>query len=116
MGWGQKSVLQCMQAWFDEHVNYTAMGLNPLLADASKDPIALANNLGPIGHFTAMVYSESTHVGCAVAKDEVSVTYGVVYACNYSPPGNVIKKLRNTIQAVPAYPVVKYYCISILKL
>ena len=38
-----------MNAWFDEHVNYTKMGLNPLLANADKDPVAQANHLGPIG-------------------------------------------------------------------
>ena len=97
-----------MTAWFDEHVNYTQMGLNPLLANANMDPIAQANNLGPIGHFTAMVYFNTTHLGCSKARDEQAVTYGVVYACNYSPPGNIVTRHRGTnrMVALPAYPVV----------
>ena len=108
MGWGQRTIEGCMTAWFDEHVNYTQMGLNPLLANANMDPIAQANNLGPIGHFTAMVYFNTTHLGCSKARDEQAVTYGVVYACNYSPPGNIVQRHRgtNSMVALPAYQVV----------
>ena len=97
-----------MNAWFNEHINYTQMGLNPLLANADRDPVAQAHNLGPIGHFTAMVYYNSTHLGCSKAEDEEAVTYGVVYACNYSPPGNIVQRHRgsNSLVALPAYPVV----------
>ena len=115
MGWGQRTIEGCMTAWFDEHVNYTQMGLNPLLANANMDPIAQANNLGPIGHFTAMVYFNTTHLGCSKARDEQAVTYGVVYACNYSPPGNIVTRHRGTnrMVALPAYPVVfNIYTVS----
>lgn len=39
------------------------------------------------GHFTQVVWKDSTHVGCGSAKCDNLGYYMTV--CNYSPPGNV---------------------------
>lgn len=38
-----------------------------------------------VGHYTQMVWSRTTHVGCAIA----SRGNRAVLACRYSPPGNI---------------------------
>jgi hypothetical protein len=38
-----------------------------------------------VGHYTQMVWRETTHVGCAIAARDNRT----VLACRYSPPGNI---------------------------
>ena len=40
-----------------------------------------------IGHFTQVLWKDSTELGCGIAKGSDNFVYGV---CNYSPPGNYI--------------------------
>jgi len=39
------------------------------------------------GHYTQVVWSGTTHVGCAAAID-ASCEWAQVWVCQYSPPGN----------------------------
>lgn len=41
---------------------------------------------GKCGHYTQIVWRESTRLGCAVARDNIRE----VWVCNYDPPGNLI--------------------------
>ena len=79
--------------------------MNPLIFRSSHDKVRLKHNLGQIGHFTAMVNAKSTKMGCAkVASQEL--TFRVIYACNYSPPGNIIIVSSNGNRVkVPAYEI-----------
>jgi hypothetical protein len=52
---------------------------------------------GDVGHYTQMIWHNTTHVGCAIARNE-----GDEYlVCRYSPPGNWIGQDPQGI-AVPA--------------
>lgn len=45
---------------------------------------------GVCGHYTQLVWRDTTHVGCAVAACAVSDMTATIWVCNYSPGGNVI--------------------------
>lgn len=45
---------------------------------------------GVCGHYTQLVWRDTTHVGCAVATCSVSDMTATIWVCNYSPGGNVI--------------------------
>lgn len=61
-----------MWAWYEEYkmYSYAAPGYSPA-----------------IGHFTQMVWAGSQRVGCA--QSTANCWQGVVWACHYSPTGNV---------------------------
>lgn len=45
------------------------------------------------GHFTALVWATTTHIGCAAAVDRSSkYKYTIHLTCNYGPSGNVMRK------------------------
>jgi pathogenesis-related protein 1 len=45
---------------------------------------------GVCGHYTQLVWRGTTHVGCGVATCSASGMTATVWACNYSPAGNII--------------------------
>jgi pathogenesis-related protein 1 len=56
-------------------------------ADEARDYNYHSNTCrGVCGHYTQIVWRETTHVGCAVARD----AFREVWVCNYDPPGNVV--------------------------
>ena len=58
--------------------------LNLDLVPARRDGWRRA--LGPaVGHYTELIWRDTTHVGCAVAIRGDRA----VLACRYSPPGNI---------------------------
>merc|ERR1712093_777512 len=42
---------------------------------------------GVVGHYTAMIWETTTQVGCAYKASDANGTF---FACNYSPPGNMV--------------------------
>ena len=64
--------------WYDE-IAYYDFGNPGQLKAGSENKM--------IGHFTQVVWKDSTQLGCGIAKGTDNFVYGV---CNYSPPGNYI--------------------------
>ncbi|KAL3310125.1 hypothetical protein Ciccas_011312 [Cichlidogyrus casuarinus] len=74
---GNPSPQEGFAAWFNEYKSYD-----------------FANNQcnSICGHYTQLVWADSTHVGCAVAdcSNYPSFPYGYSIVCNYGPAGNVL--------------------------
>ena len=108
VGWGFGNIENCIDAWFDEYKEYVEKGVNPLISIGPGDPEFDNNNLTqPNGHFTAIVHSGTTKIGCGMARDQEIVFAGVVWVCNYHPPGNIIRLYRNKPVMSPAYQTVR---------
>ena len=69
-----------MASWFDEHYLYTYGELKP--SDFAKSK--------PIGHYTQMVWSNSTHIGCGVSQYAQNGYTKFLVVCNYGPAGNYL--------------------------
>ncbi|KAJ8936293.1 hypothetical protein NQ318_001486 [Aromia moschata] len=57
--------------------------------------IEFSNQIGvKVGHYTQLVWAESTEVGCAVSyystSSENRTWYHVLFVCNYGPAGNYV--------------------------
>lgn len=50
--------------------------------------VSTSENWSDVGHYTQMIWRDTTHVGCAT----VSVGNYDILVCRYSPPGNFIGK------------------------
>ncbi|KAF7995899.1 hypothetical protein HCN44_007006 [Aphidius gifuensis] len=50
-------------------------------------------NYGPVtGHYTQMVWGQTTHIGCGVTRYYRKEYYTTVLVCNYGPGGNVLDR------------------------
>lgn len=88
VAWGHAGLAAAAAAWFAEHEEYSAAGLDPLLYRPPSDPARARLGLGPIGHFTAMAAARTGRVGCSTASGR-RYPYRTLHVCNYSPPGNM---------------------------
>jgi len=106
--WGHARIQDCIQAWFDEYINYTKNGEDPLFVRDPNDPIA--KRLGNNGHFTLMVGDVTTKLGCGQVKSR-SAFSGVVYVCHYFPNSNIQMVFRTSNgvrrETKPAYKKVR---------
>ncbi len=76
-GWGRRfSPEEMVQAWSEEQAAYVH-GVYPHV----RHP----GDTRAVGHYTQMVWRNTTEVGCAVAEQDDRQ----VLVCRYSPPGNV---------------------------
>lgn len=71
------NILEALDSWFDEHANY------------GFEPYSLATPR-PIGHYTQMVWAESTHVGCGISQKKENGWTTTLIVCNYAPTGNFL--------------------------
>ena len=78
MGWGERVFTpeDMVGDWIEERRDYRP-GVCPNVS-RTGDWVA-------VGHYTQLIWRDTTHVGCAVA----SRGDRAVLACRYSPPGNV---------------------------
>jgi pathogenesis-related protein 1 len=74
---GQPAVV----AWGDEKQYFQA-----------RKPFGQACQGGKCGHYTQIVWHSTRRVGCAAARYLENNGTGVVWVCNYDPPGNYLGK------------------------
>ncbi|KAH8873653.1 Venom allergen 5 [Schistosoma japonicum] len=70
---GSKDVKTGFQMWLDEYKNY--------------DYYTRTCRMGQCGHYTQIVWEDTTDVGCGVT-DCPNFIYGLSIVCNYGPGGN----------------------------
>lgn len=79
------SPANAVKAWMDEKADYTYGATGGSCAPGKA-----------CGHYTQVVWSTTTEVGCAaktcanITEDGKDIGPGTVLACNYTPPGNVV--------------------------
>ncbi|KAM3967190.1 venom allergen 5 [Aphomia sociella] len=74
-----------LSSWFNEHKQYTYGRL-------SNSDFNRKDNI-QIGHYTQMVWSDSTHVGCGVSQFTRNGWNSYLIVCNYGPTGNFIGRI-----------------------
>ncbi|GBP53519.1 Venom allergen 5.02 [Eumeta japonica] len=72
---------QALEDWFDEYKDFE---YGPMTSDEFSDPDR------QIGHYTQMVWSNSTFVGCGMSQTRKSGSTQFLVVCNYGPQGNII--------------------------
>ena len=81
LAWGYNTpVVTLAQGWADERSNYVP-----------GTPIA--GNLGwpnVYGHYTQMVWSSTTQIGCGIAQQTIGANNWDILVCRYAPGGNWI--------------------------
>ncbi|KAI8424442.1 hypothetical protein MSG28_002931 [Choristoneura fumiferana] len=71
---------EALNDWFSEHQNY---GFEPYSLTTER----------PIGHYTQMVWAESTHVGCGISQKRENDVTTTLFVCNYGPTGNYLDQV-----------------------
>ncbi|KAF2879388.1 hypothetical protein ILUMI_26783, partial [Ignelater luminosus] len=79
LGYGTKSIPKFITSFFDEHVN---------VSNASVLAHYVRDKNRTIGHFTQMVYAETTQLGCAKSTFFKMNKMQTFLVCNYAPAGN----------------------------
>lgn len=76
-GAGRRTPAQMVQGWLDEKQYYRP--------GAAMPNVSTTGNWMHVGHYTAVVWSGTSEVGCAVGRGKSSD----FLVCRYNPPGNV---------------------------
>ncbi|XP_077555649.1 Golgi-associated plant pathogenesis-related protein 1-like [Haemaphysalis longicornis] len=71
---------EAVESWYSEISDYRWDGSEP--------------DLDAVGHFTQLVWKETTHMGCAQARGP---TNKILVVANYWPPGNVVGKFATCV-------------------
>lgn len=62
------------------------------------------------GHFTQVVWADSTSVGCAVTTCSLDYAGEVIIACNFYPPGNYVDELEQNVLAPQGQAIIFDIC------
>lgn len=76
LAWGYRSIESVLNGWAyeeEQYYQYAGTGSDSTTGDA-------------VGHYTQVIWRNTTHVGCAVL--EGCSNWPTTYVCNYSPGGN----------------------------
>ncbi len=76
-GAGRRTPAQMVQGWLDEKAYFKP--------GAAMPNVSTTGNWMHVGHYTAVVWSGTTQIGCAVGRSKSSD----FLVCRYNPPGNV---------------------------
>lgn len=72
---------------------YCMLNCSVLFATHTCCVYYLSSKTGAIGHFTQVIWAETTHIGCgrtfSMSKNNF---YSVYIYCNYGPSGNIVTK------------------------
>ena len=74
---GTQSLTQLVDLWGSEQANFT---------DGDFPDISTTGNWMDVGHYSQMVWKDTTEVGCGFAENNGFD----VLVCDYNPPGNVM--------------------------
>ncbi|MQL77605.1 hypothetical protein Taro_010015 [Colocasia esculenta] len=86
-GWGREwSAADAVKAWVDERQHYNCWSNS-----CASGKVC--------GHYTQVVWSSSTRIGCARVKCSNG---GIFITCNYSPPGNFIGQRPYPCRGMPS--------------
>lgn len=77
LAWGFLSIEAAVQAWADEEESYQY----DVTGSDSSDG-------GVVGHYTQIIWRNTTHLGCYFYEDNSCSSYSRNYVCNYGPGGN----------------------------
>lgn len=78
LAWGYLTISAAVTAWADEEAYYQ-------YAVTGSDSIG-----GVVGHYTQMIWRNTTHVGCYLNADASCPAWSRTYVCNYAPGGNYL--------------------------
>merc|ERR1712136_130923 len=76
-----------VQKWYDEVKDITAQAVDSFSLDKT-----VTGATGDIGHYTQVVWAETTDVGCGYMTSNVNERIESVLVCNYGPSGNWLKE------------------------
>ncbi|XP_054934338.1 Golgi-associated plant pathogenesis-related protein 1-like [Dermacentor andersoni] len=71
---------EAVESWYSEISEYRWDGTDP--------------DIDAVGHFTQVIWKETTRMGCAQARGP---TNKILVVANYSPPGNVVGKFATCV-------------------
>ncbi|XP_050562580.1 venom allergen 5.02 [Spodoptera frugiperda] len=83
-----------LDSWFSEHVNFTFGPLTNSQFDAKRKC--------DIGHYTQMVWAETTYIGCAMSQTFKDGWNRFYVVCNYGPAGNILREKPYRVSGGPA--------------
>jgi uncharacterized protein YkwD len=73
---GSASLTQLVSLWASEKPNFT---------DGTFPATSLTGNWMDTGHYSQLIWSTTTNLGCGYAEDQARE----ILVCNYNPPGNI---------------------------
>jgi hypothetical protein len=81
LAWGYATLESAVEGWADEESDYR------------YEPHGSDSTGGVVGHYTQIIWRNTTHIGCATYAASCGAYFEPAYVCNYSPGGNYLGQL-----------------------